>query len=100
MLQFLKALHDYRIYFLIIPFTFLTFWIDPIVAKAWMEWGAALPIIVGVTLLVRKIMFPDVDLSATVDKATETPAGAGNVVLAIAIISSAFMICATLWLSR
>ena len=100
MKEFLHSIHDYRVYILIFPFTLLLFWIDPVVAETWFEWGAALPIIVGLTLLVRKILFSTVDLSETMKTASESPTGAGNVVLAISIVSAAFMISATLWLSR
>lgn len=100
MKEFFRAIHDYRIYILILPFTALLYFLDPVVARTWLEWGAALPVIVGLTLLVRKILFSTVDLSETMKTASESPAGAGSVVLAIAIVSAAFMLAATLWLSR
>ena len=100
MKNILRALHDMRVYFLIIPFCILLYWIDPVIFETWVQWGAALPIIVGVMLVVRKILFPTVDLSEIIEKASEDPIGAGLVVLAVTILSATFLMAATLWLSH
>lgn len=100
MLQLLKAFHDVRAYFLILPFCLLLWWTDPVVFETWIQWGAALPIIVGVMLVVRKIIFNTVDLSEFIAQAYKEPIGAGLVVLAITILSATFLMAATLWLSH
>lgn len=100
MIQLLKAFHDVRAYFLILPFCLLLWWTDPVVFETWVQWGAALPIIVGVTLLVRKIIFNTVDLSEVIEQACKSSTGAGLVFLGVAVFSAVFLIAATLWLSH
>lgn len=100
MLQLLKAFHDVRAYFLILPFCLLLWWTDPVVFETWVQWGAALPIIVGVMLVVRKIIFNTVDLSQVIEQACESSTGAGLVVLAVSLVSATFLLAATLWLSH
>lgn len=100
MKNILRALHDMRVYFLIIPFCILLYWIDPVIFETWIQWGAALPIIVGVMLVVRKILFPTVDLSEMIKDAAKEPIGAGLVVLSVTILSATFLMAATLWLSH
>ena len=100
MLQLLKAFHDVRAYFLILPFCLLLWWTDPVVFKTWIQWGAALPIIVGVMLVVRKIIFNTVDLSEVIEQACKSSTGAGLVVLAVSLVSATFLMAATLWLSH
>lgn len=100
MLQLLKAFHDVRAYFLILPFCLLLWWTDPVVFETWIQWGAALPIIVGVMLVVRKIIFNTVDLSEVIEQACKSSTGAGLVVLAVSLVSATFLMAATLWLSH
>ena len=100
MLKLLKAFHDVRAYFLIIPFCLLLWWTDPVVFETWIQWGAALPIIVGVMLVVRKIIFNTVDLSEVIEQACKSSTGAGLVVLAVSLVSATFLMAATLWLSH
>lgn len=100
MLQLLKAFHDVRAYFLILPFCLLLWWTDPVVFETWVQWGAALPIIVGVMLVVRKIIFNTVDLSQVIEQACKSSTGAGLVVLAVSLVSATFLLAATLWLSH
>lgn len=100
MKQILKSLNDSRIYILVVPATILLFIIDPIIAQTWMQWGIVLPIIAGVTLVLRKILFNTLDMSAAIEKACETPSGSGSVVLAVAIVMAAVLLSATIWLSH
>lgn len=100
LLQILRALHDARAYFLILPFAFLMWMIDPVIAETWLQWAIALPIICGVMILIRKIVFNTLDLSAAISKACETSTGSGYVVIAISIFCSTFLLAATLWLSH
>lgn len=95
-----KSLHDSRIYLLVLPATFLLFYIDPILTKTWMQFGLVLLVLAGLTLLLRKILFNALDMSAAIEKAVETPQGAATVVLAVAIFMAAVFIAATLWLAH
>ena len=95
-----KSLHDSRIYLLVIPATMLLFYIDPILTKTWMQFGLVLLILAGLTLMLRKILFNTLDMSAAIDKAVESPQGAGSVVLGVAVFMSAVLVSATLWLSN
>ena len=98
--QIIKVFHDMRAYVLMIPCGLVLYFTDPVIFQTWIQWGAALPVIAGVMLLLRKIVFNTVDLSAAIDKACETSSGAATVFLGIAIFCSTFLIAATLWLSH
>ena len=62
--------------------------------------GRRTPIIVGVTLVVRKIIFNTIDLSEVIEQACKSSTGAGLVFLGVAFFSAMFLIAATLWLSH
>ncbi|AUH51253.1 hypothetical protein CXB49_10745 [Chromobacterium sp. ATCC 53434] len=93
----LKNLHDYRIYLLIIPAALALFWIDSVVAQTWLQLGLALPVLLGVALLMRKALF-HVDVSAAADIAMHAPTGAALVVLADRLFMAAVVIGGVLWL--
>lgn len=95
-----RFVHDSRVYLLIVPATIILFLIDDVLAKTWLQWGVVLPIIAGITLILRKILFNTLDLSSAIEKACETPGGSGHVVMAVAIVMAAVLVSATLWLSH
>ncbi|KUM02793.1 hypothetical protein KIF53_15270 [Chromobacterium subtsugae] len=93
----LKKLHDYRIYLLILPAALALFWIDSVVAQTWLQLGLALPVLVGVALLLRKALF-HADMSEAADIALHAPTGAALVVLADRLFMAAVVIGGVLWL--
>ncbi|WP_158677600.1 hypothetical protein [Chromobacterium vaccinii] len=93
----LKKLNDYRIYLLILPATLALYWIDSVIAQTWLQLGLALPVLVGVALLLRKAMF-HVDVSEAADIALRAPTGAALVVLADRLFMAAVVIGGVLWL--
>ncbi|UTH72811.1 hypothetical protein [Chromobacterium sp. IIBBL 290-4] len=93
----LKKLLDYRIYLLTLPATALLFWIDRAVAQTWLQLGLALPILVGVALLLRKALF-HADISAAADAALASPVGAALVVLSDRLFMAAVVLGGVLWL--
>ncbi|MEO4030681.1 hypothetical protein ABH313_21850 [Chromobacterium vaccinii] len=93
----LKKLHDYRIYALILPAALALLWIDRVVAITWLQLGLALPVLVGVALLLRKALFHS-DVSQAADLALASPVGAALVVLADRLFMAAVVIGGVLWL--
>lgn len=97
MKQLLRALHDSRIYLLIVPATIALWFLDSVIAETWTQWGLVLPILCGFALAVRKVLFNTFDMSAAIDKACETPEGSARVVQGVAIVMAAFLIAAAVW---
>lgn len=100
MKAFLRLFSDLRILMLTVPATIVLWLLDPILTQTWVQWGMAIFVVAGITLLVRKILFHSFDMSAAIEKAVETSGGAGQVVMAVAIVMAAIMLSVTLWLSR
>lgn len=96
----LKSMQDSRIFLLIFPATFLLYLIDPVMTETWMQWGLVVFAVAGITLMLRKILFNTFDMSAAIEKACESSAGAGQVVMAVAVVMASIMVSVTLWLSR
>ncbi|MCP1290948.1 hypothetical protein NK214_12180 [Chromobacterium sp. S0633] len=92
-----KRMHDYRVYLLILPFTLALFAIDRVIAETWLQLGLALPVLVGVALVLRKSLF-HVDVSQAGDIALHSPVGAALVVLADRLFMAAVLIGGVLWL--
>jgi hypothetical protein len=95
-----RSMKDSRIFLLIFPATFVLWLLDPILTETWCQWGLAMLAVAGLTLLLRKILFNTFDMSAAIEKAVESSAGAGQVVMAVAIVMASIMLSVTLWLSR
>jgi len=96
----LRSMRDSRIFILIFPATFILWLLDPILTETWCQWGLVIFAVAGLTLLLRKILFNTFDMSAAIAKAVETSGGAGQVVMAVAIVMASIMLSVTLWLSR
>lgn len=95
-----KSMQDSRIFLLIFPATILLWFLDPVLTETWMQWGLVIFAVAGLSLLLRKILFNTFDMSAAIEKAVESSAGAGQVVMAVAIVMASIMLSVTLWLSR
>ena len=95
-----KAIWDSRIAFLLFPATIALYFIDPVLTLTWCQWGLVMFAMAGITLLLRKILFNTFDMSAAIEKAVESPHGAGLVVIAVALVMASIMVSVTLWLSR
>lgn len=100
MKELLKTLNDTRIYLLTIPVSIALFFLDPVLAATWLTWGLVIFAIAGIVLALRKILFNTFDMSAAIEKALESPAGAGQVVMAVAIVMASIFVSVTMWLSR
>lgn len=61
---------------------------------------SAMLVIVAMAHLVRRVLFPHLDLSAACERASETPSGAGLVFLGVSILLSAVVIGTALWIAK
>ncbi|MBP4045878.1 hypothetical protein [Chromobacterium violaceum] len=90
-------LRDFRLYVLILPALAGLWWIDRVVAVTWLQLGLALPVLVGVALLLRKVLFHS-DISQAADLALASPVGASLVVMADRLFMAAVLLAGVLWL--
>ncbi|VEB42386.1 Uncharacterised protein [Chromobacterium violaceum] len=90
-------LRDFRLYVLILPALAGLWWIDRVVAVTWLQLGLALPVLVGVALLLRKVLFHS-DVSQAADLALASPVGASLVVMADRLFMAAVLLAGVLWL--
>ena len=89
---------DIRIYFLIIPFALLFAYFDPTIGKVLGQWLIGFPVLIGLAMAVRKVIF-HIDLHSALEKACETPQGAAMVVLSVSIVMASVILAGVVWLS-
>jgi hypothetical protein len=99
MLKFLKTLFDVRYMMLFfIPAALLLILDHPMAITV----GTALlvaTVIVGATHFFRKVLFPYVDLAVYINKAAESPTGAGMVVVGVAFVIGQLLLAISTWMN-
>ncbi len=60
---------------------------------------AVILVLAAVTHIVRKVLFPYVDLEVMVGKATETPGGSATVFLGVCMVVCALILAGAIWLA-
>ena len=95
----LKRLIDYRLLYLIFPAVLALYALDDVITAAWLHLLLAVPLLVGVALLLRKYIF-HVDVSMASDIALQDPIAASIVVLADRIFMVGIVLSGVVWLSR
>lgn len=93
----LAALTDGSAWFLILPFLALWYWIDPVETKAVVLWLLRLPIAVGVSVIMSRIVFPTLRLGELVKAAKEGSVGAGVIVLALIMFVGLMIVTTVGW---
>lgn len=93
----LAALTDGSAWFLILPFLALWYYIDPVETKTMVLWLLRLPIAVGVSVILSRIVFPTLRLGELVKAAKEGSVGAGVVVLALILFVGVMVVTAAGW---
>ncbi|WP_110313168.1 hypothetical protein [Aquitalea magnusonii] len=99
MLIILRRFVDLRLFLLIVPAVLGLVCFDQVLASTWGALLLIIPAVVGLSLLLRKIMF-HVDMSLVAELAIASPIGAALVVLADRIFVAAIIIGTVLWLGR
>lgn len=98
-LPFRRGLFDLRVWALLIPAS-LVLALDVPVFLTLGYSLAAMFVIVGVAHVIRRIMFPYLDLEEVENQASLSSTGAGLVFLGTCILISAVILGSALWISR
>jgi hypothetical protein len=94
-----RARLDWRLWALLIPAALILFSNVPVALTIGYSF-AVVVFFAAASHLLRKVLFPYVDLRELVDKAVETPLASAVVFLGIAIVLSAIFIANAIWLSH
>lgn len=93
-----RALVDKSAWLLILPAVLYLFLIDTAMARTLLEWTAYALVLAGITIIISRVTFPQIDLSDFVDKVSKTgDRAAAMVVSAIVIFSGLLMLALVLW---
>lgn len=98
-LIFRRGFFDWRVWALLIP-ALAVLALDLPVLLTLLYSLSAIFIMVAVAHVIRRVMFPYLDLEDVENRASETPTGAGLVFLGAAILVSAVIIGTAIWVSR
>jgi hypothetical protein len=94
-----RARLDWRLWALLIPAALILCTNLPVALTIGYSFSVVL-IFAGASHLLRKVLFPYVDLRLLVAKAVETPLASAVIFLAVAIVLSAILVANAIWLSH
>ena len=93
-----SALIDKSAWMLIAPALLVIFLIDPALAKTLLTWMLFGLVIAGASVIISRIVFPQIDLSALLAEVREkNSTGAGLVVAAVILFVGAVMMSLVIW---
>lgn len=98
-LPFRRGLFDWRVWALLIPASLVLALDIPVLLTLGYSL-AAMFVIVGMAHVIRRVLFPYLDLEAVENQASLTSTGAGLVFLGTTILVSAVILGAAIWISR
>jgi hypothetical protein len=70
---------------------------DPVTVKTITQWTLNFGIFAGVAVIISRLIFPQIDLSAHVRAAHDGNIGSGLVVLSVALVMAFLLLSLTLW---
>ena len=97
--NFCRGFFDWRVWALLIPASAVLA-LDMPVLLTLLYSLSAMFLIVAVAHVIRRVMFPYLNLEEVENRASETPFGAGLVFLGTSLLVSAVIIGSAVWVSR
>jgi hypothetical protein len=94
-----RARHDWRLWALLIPAALILFTNVPVALTIGYSF-AVVVLFAAASHVLRKVLFPYVDLRELVNKAVETPLASAVVFLGITLVLSSIFIANAIWLSH
>lgn len=92
-----KSLFDFGAWLLMLPAAFLLYWIDPPMLQTIVQWLLVAPILAGITIIVTRIVFPQVSIAWLVDQVGEGNQAAGQLAAALVLFVGVVFVGIVLW---
>lgn len=96
-LKRIAALFDKSAWLLIAPAIALLYWIDPPLAKTFGQWSLFFLVLAGMAVIISRIVFPQVDLTAFVRRAASGDRASATVVAAIVLFVGLLILSGVMW---
>lgn len=91
------VLLDKSAWMLIAPAFFGLYFIDAATATTLIQWGLFALVLAGVSVMISRIIFPQIDLGALVKRAEESPVGAAIVATGVVTFVALIMLALVIW---
>lgn len=92
-----KSLFDQSAWLLMLPAAALLFWLDAAMMQTIVQWLLVAPILAGLTIIVTRLIFPQVSLSWLVAEVDQGNTAAGILAAALVLCVGIVFIGIALW---